>query len=83
MTHTYILYSQALDRYYIGHTGEGLDERIRKHLSGHDGYTSRAKDWQLVWFRSYETKEDAYAMEREIKSWKSPRRIRQFVESRT
>ncbi|MDX1270388.1 GIY-YIG nuclease family protein [Bizionia paragorgiae] len=28
---TYILYSDTLDRYYIGYTGDLLIERLRKH----------------------------------------------------
>ena len=35
----YILYSMNADQYYIGHTGEKIEERIRKHLSNHDGFT--------------------------------------------
>ena len=27
------------DQYYIGHTGEKIEERIRKHLSNHCGFT--------------------------------------------
>ncbi|ACU07032.1 hypothetical protein FIC_00574 [Flavobacteriaceae bacterium 3519-10] len=45
----YILYSKSLDRYYVGHTGENLDERLRKHLSHHHGFTSRAKDWIIIY----------------------------------
>ncbi|MEZ4739606.1 MAG: GIY-YIG nuclease family protein [Flavobacteriales bacterium] len=45
----YILYSAAIDRYYIGHTTESMDERLRKHLSAHQRWTGRAKDWQVVY----------------------------------
>ena len=40
----YILYSKSIDHFYIGHTGEDPHERLRKHLSDHKGFTSRAKD---------------------------------------
>ena len=31
--YVYILHSSALDRYYIGHTGDDLSERLRRHKS--------------------------------------------------
>ncbi|MBK9276253.1 MAG: GIY-YIG nuclease family protein [Flavobacteriales bacterium] len=31
----YVLYSAELDRYYIGHTTEAMEGRLRKHLSAH------------------------------------------------
>ncbi|MGE8553535.1 MAG: GIY-YIG nuclease family protein [Chryseobacterium jejuense] len=40
----YILYSESLEKYYIGHSCDDLQERLRKHLSNHKGFTSKAKD---------------------------------------
>ncbi|WP_333908728.1 GIY-YIG nuclease family protein [Marinigracilibium pacificum] len=37
--HSYILYSRILDKYYVGHTGDLLTERLRKHNSNHKGFT--------------------------------------------
>jgi len=77
----YILFSAQLDRYYIGHTGEPMAERLRKHLSTHSGYTSKAKDWSLVWTEEYARKQDAYARELEIKSKKSKKYIQNLISS--
>ncbi|WP_228376810.1 GIY-YIG nuclease family protein [Chryseobacterium formosense] len=44
MCYCYILYSKSLDKYYIGHSCEDLQERLRKHLSNHTGFTDKAKD---------------------------------------
>src|SRR5690606_8826357 len=44
----YILYSARLDRYYIGHTEDDLDHRLRRHLSGHNDFTGKSKDWVVV-----------------------------------
>ena len=41
MAYFYILYSSVLDRYYVGHTTEALEERLRKHLSDHARWTAR------------------------------------------
>ncbi|MBK8498513.1 MAG: GIY-YIG nuclease family protein [Flavobacteriales bacterium] len=75
----YILYSPALDRYYVGHTTEPLAERLRKHLSDHRGWSARAKDWQAVYSESYPDKAGAYRRELEVKSWKSRDRIRALI----
>ena len=79
----YILFSSFLDRYYIGHTGDELSQRIRRHKSQHKGFTAKAKDWKLVHFEVYETKKEAYARERELKAWKSRKRIQQLCSSST
>ena len=71
----YILFSLSRDRYYIGHTGDDPEERLRKHNSNHKGFTGKTGDWQLVFKEPFETKSEAYAREREIKSWKSRKRI--------
>ncbi len=75
----YILYSQLLDQYYIGHTGEDLDERLRKHLSNHKGYTAKVKDWCVVHFEVFDEKSVAYQRELQIKSWKSKIRIQKLI----
>jgi putative endonuclease len=51
----YILHSGSLDKYYVGHT-ENLTERLRKHLTNHKGFTSRAKDWKVVYTEKFENK---------------------------
>jgi putative endonuclease len=33
--YTYILYSSALDSFYIGYTSMEIDERIKKHNTNH------------------------------------------------
>ncbi len=74
----YILFSEELDRYYVGVTSN-LEERIRKHNSKHKGFTGRANDWRLVHKENYETKTMALAREREIKNWKSREMIERLI----
>jgi GIY-YIG catalytic domain len=52
----YILFSSNLDKYYIGHTGDDITERIRKHNSNHKGFTGKVGDWKLVYSENYPTK---------------------------
>ena len=75
----YILYSATKNRYYIGHTGDDLPERLRRHNSHHKGFTGQIGDWTIVYTEVYKTKELAYKREREIKAWKSRTRIEKLV----
>ena len=74
----YILFSEKLNRYYVGYTAD-INERVRKHNSNHKGFTGKTSDWELVYSESFETKEDAYAREREIKKWKSRKKIEELT----
>ena len=75
----YILYSVLLDQYYIGHTSECLQERLRKHLSNHSGFTAKSKDWEIVYFEEFESKSLAYKRELEVKKWKSKIKIQKLI----
>ncbi len=44
MPYFYILYSEWLDRYYVGSTRGDLESRLYRHLIRHNGYTSRADE---------------------------------------
>ncbi|MBK1895497.1 GIY-YIG nuclease family protein [Chryseobacterium paridis] len=79
MCHCYILYSKSLDKYYIGHSCENLQERLRKHLSNHKEFTAKVKDWIIVHFEMFNSKSEAYRREREIKAWKSKSKIQKII----
>ena len=78
---TYILHSAKLNRYYIGYTGDAIDERIRKHNSNHAGFTGGKGDWVLKYSQQFSTKEEAMAREKHIKNWKSRKMIEALVQS--
>ena len=75
----YVLHSEALDKFYIGHTSN-LEERLRKHNSNHKGFTGRANDWKRVYTEKYDTKSEAYARERQVKKWKNRNRLERLIE---
>ena len=79
MCYCYILYSKSLDKYYIGHSCENLQERLRKHLSNHKGFTAKVKDWIIVHFEIFNSKSEAYRREQEIKAWKSKSKIQRLI----
>jgi putative endonuclease len=75
----YILHSSTLNRYYVGHTGDDLQERLRRHNSNHKGFTGKIGDWVIVYIETYPAKTAAYQREREIKGWKSRKKIELLI----
>ncbi|MFN3999649.1 GIY-YIG nuclease family protein [Algoriphagus sp.] len=67
------------DKFYIGHTCEEIQERIRKHNSNHKGFTGNQADWKLVFIEKFPDKSSAYARERSVKSWKSKKKIEELI----
>ena len=56
--YAYILFSETLDKYYIGST-KNISNRLEKHLSNHKGFTSKAKDWLLKYQESFSSNSEA------------------------
>ena len=79
MAYLYILYSEVLLKYYVGSTHGTIEERLRRHLSDHHGFTGKSKDWKVVYFEYYEEFALAYKREHEIKAWKSKVRIKKLI----
>jgi putative endonuclease len=78
---TYILYSEKLDRYYIGSTGDDIYERLRRHNSNHKGFTGRTDDWKIVYSEKYNSKPDALTREKSLKSLKSRVKLEELIRS--
>ncbi|HTN07679.1 GIY-YIG nuclease family protein [Agriterribacter sp.] len=77
----YILYSCSANKYYIGVTGDNVTERLRRHNTHHKGFTGKTNDWEIIYTEKYQTKNEAYSRERQVKKWKSRKLIQQLVSS--
>lgn len=77
----YILYSNLLSRYYIGFTGDDPGQRLKEHLLSKGHFTSKAKDWVVVYTEKHSTKDSAMRRERQIKNWKSRKMIEYLIHS--
>ena len=76
----YILYSTAIDQYYVGHS-EDLDDRLFRHTNSGSKYTKKVKDWKVVHTEKFVTRSEAYRREMEIKKKKSRTYIERLISS--
>lgn len=54
--------------YYVGHTDD-LEYRLACHQRGEiDGYTARRRPVRLVWVDTFDSRDDAFERERQIKA---------------
>ena len=68
----------SLDTFYIG-SSENPQERLRKHLANHNGFTAKVKDWVICYTESFISKAQALKREKQLKRWKNKTRIRQLI----
>jgi putative endonuclease len=74
MVGCYILYSNKLQRYYVGVTQEDVEKRIWKHNNheyGNHRFTAKTNDWELFLFIESNNYGQAVRIEKKIKSMKS------------
>ncbi len=77
----YIIFSESLDRYYVGET-HNIDERLQKHKnhSYKGGFTKSANDWKLVLINECLSRNDALFLEKFIKRMKSKIFIKRVIQ---
>ena len=75
---TYILYSEKLDKYYVGSTSD-IERRLAEHNRGKGTFTKLGMPWKLVYQEEYPTKQQAVAREMEIKKRKSKEYIKSLL----
>ena len=78
MWKVYIIYSEKIDRYYIGIT-DNLPWRLERHNQGWGRFTKRGIPWMVVYTEKYNTKSEAVKREREIKNLKSRKYIENLI----
>ena len=74
----YILYSEILDKYYIGSTSN-LEDRLKKHNHAHKGFTSNGQPWKLLYNEVFENKSQALIREKQLKAWKNRERLESLI----
>jgi len=77
----YVLKSVEKGIYYIGSTGD-LKDRLERHNSGRSKFTGSGKPWKLIYTEEFESRSDAVRREKELKSWKSRKRLEELIDKR-
>ena len=75
---TYILYSEKLNKYYVGHTNN-LARRIEEHNSFHTMSTKSGVPWNILYSKEFSTNAEANKFELKIKSMKSRKYIEELI----
>lgn len=75
MSHkVYILWSESLEKYYVGSTND-LEDRMYRHNSGQGSFTSKGMPWVLIWSCECVDRSEAVRFENKIKK----RGIKRFL----
>ncbi|OFX89545.1 MAG: hypothetical protein A2W99_14565 [Bacteroidetes bacterium GWF2_33_16] len=78
MFYVYILFSEKLSKFYIGQTNN-LEERLKRHNSGYEIFTSKGTPWKLLWKADKATRTEAMDLEKKLKNL-SQKRLQQFMQ---
>src|SRR6185312_14989409 len=80
MPFVYILQSESSRRFYIGAATQPA-ERLKEHHRGQTISTRGRGPWALVYKERFGTLSEARQRERQLKSWKSHRSIKELIDS--
>ena len=79
MHFVYILESESTGNLYIGQSAEP-DKRLNDHNRGASPYTKNKGSWKRIHLCQFETLSEAILLEKKLKSWKSPKRVKTWIE---
>ena len=81
MPSVYILFSESIQRFYIGSTEFPVEHRLQQHLLGHfpGAFTSQTNDWQIFLAIPCTSVPQARQIELHLKKQKSSRYLRQLA----
>jgi len=78
MPYMYILYSEKLNKYYIGACIE-MERRLYEHNIGHSKFTSLGIPWKLVYKEEFANLPEAKKRESQVKKMKSRKYIEELL----
>ena len=78
MPFMYILFSEKVNKYYIGACID-LERRLYEHNIGHSKFTSTGIPWQLKYAEEFATLQEAKRRELAIKKMKSRKYIEHLI----
>ena len=78
--YTYILYSEKLNKYYVGSTTD-ITRRLEEHIRGKEKFTKTGCPWVIVYTEIFTELLDARRREASIKKQKSRKYIEALIRS--
>jgi len=78
MYYVYIIFSQRLQKKYIGFTTD-LKKRLIYHNNGKCNFTSKGIPWSLVYYEVFKSEKDARNEELFLKSGKGRERLKYLL----
>lgn len=78
MYSVYILFSEKLDKYYIG-SSHDPEKRLYYHNSGRKGWTKTGVPWKMLYRKDFVDKKKAMEKERYIKKQKDRKFVEQLI----
>ena len=75
----YILYSEKIDKYYIGSSVDP-NKRLEYHNFGREGWTKIGTPWKMVFKKRFIDKKTAMEKEQFIKKQKSKKFIKKLID---
>ncbi len=82
MFYTYILYSEKLNKYYIGSTNN-VNQRLINHNQGMSDFTNKGIPWILKYYEVFDSRQEAVNREKQIKKKKSRIYIQYLISMNT
>ncbi len=79
MAFVYIIYSEKVNKYYVG-ACTNLERRLYEHNIGHSTFTSTGIPWVLKYTEQFNSLQEAKRRESEIKKRKSRIYIENLIE---
>ncbi len=71
----YILWSELLQKFYVGNTND-VEDRLHRHNKGYETFTSKGRPWIMICNFNCKDRSEAVRLENRIKK----RGIRRFLE---
>jgi len=76
--HCYILQSVTTGKLYIGQTNN-LQDRMKRHNAGVNISTRNRGPWELLFATGFETRAEAMTLERRLKNFKNPGKVKEWI----
>ncbi len=78
MHYLYFLWSEKLQRVYIGETVDIL-RRLEYHNQGRQRFTKKGTPWNMIAFVPFNSRQDALKEERRLKKCKNREYIKKYI----